>query len=284
MTESGQPSQDGPVWSQTGPSGSTPPATPPAGPVGTPPPAGGSGRPAWLLPVAIVVAVLLVAGVVVGIVLANRGGDETAEPPVAITTILPVPTPDVEPVARTATTPFAQTLPDAVLQYALASSDPAPQWVDAGALEAYQETYTDGAGAEVTMLVGQWATGDEAKAFYQAQLAELPGAAALSSSDTDSEQTGSGNAGSDEKGSDKGEPSPAPTRTQSGDVTAQGDTARDKLPQTGAVRVGDKRVGTYTAVDKGDGTGIVLWFNRTAVFRAVVPVADVLDFYRAFPV
>ena len=296
MTESGQPGQERPAWLPTGAGGASP--TPP--PADSPPPgtgaagatpsapaaAGGQppvapeepdkgGRPAWLLPVAIGVGVLVIGGVAVGAVLANRGSDEPAPPPAAVTSIVPVPTPDVEPVERTATTPFAAALPSTVLQYALASSDPSPEWVDAGALEAYAESYTDGAGAEVTMLVGQWATQDEARQVYLDQAKAL-GAADAGSADAAGDTGG--------KGTASGDATPEPTRTQSGDVTAQEGSSLDALPQTGPVRVGDKRVGTYTAVDQGDGTGVVVWFNETGVFRAVVPVDDALDFYRAFPV
>ncbi|MBT0993269.1 hypothetical protein KIN34_03070 [Cellulomonas sp. DKR-3] len=223
-------------------------------------------RPRWLLPVAIGAGVLVVVAVVVGIVLATGGDDEEALPPepvVATTIRLPSPTPSVEPVARTATTPFAATLPTTVLQYALASSKEAAGWLDQGALEAYVEEYTDGGDATVTVQAGQLETAEDAKKLAQTLTEDLPLAQAAGGADdaTAPADDATGKA-----------PDPAPT------------AGRDQLPQTGPVRVGDQRVGTYTAADLGDGTAVVVWFNGTGVFRVVAPVADALDFYRAYPV
>ena len=41
--------------------------------------------------------------------------------------------------------------------------------------------------------------------------------------------------------------------------------------------------GTYTIADAGDGTGVAVWINGTTVFQATGPVADIADFYNAFP-
>ncbi|MCR6705401.1 MAG: hypothetical protein NVV66_12165 [Cellulomonas sp.] len=233
---------------------------------GGPEPESGDKRPKWLLPVAIGGGVLLVGAVAAGIVLANRGNDSASPEPLVATTIrLPSPTPSIEPVAREATTPFATALPSSVLQYALASSAPEATWVTAGALEAYTESFTDGGDLTATVLSGQWATQDEARAFTDALVAELPTAEAAV--EGTSEELGA-------------TPSADATATTRAGAPASG---RDKLPQTGAVRVGDERVGTYTAVALGDGTGVVVWRNLTAVFRIEAPVEDLLDLYRAFP-
>ncbi|WP_444663319.1 hypothetical protein ACT17Q_14615 [Cellulomonas sp. CW35] len=245
--------------------------------------AAGGRRPRWLLPVAIGAGVLVVGGVVAGIVLANRSGDSAT--PVAATTIrLPSPTPAVDPVAREADTPFAQVLPASVLQYALASSGVDDTWTDAGALEAWSEQFTDGASGTFTVQSGQWASNAEAKAFAESLTAELPTDTAQGDQartvPSGTEQNGTEQSdGAQSDGAQSGDDASLPAKP------APAQSSDDTLPQSDAVRVGDDAiVGTYTAVDLGDGTGVVVWYNRTAVFRAEGPVADVLDFYRAFPV
>ena len=201
-----------------------------------------TGRPAWLLPVALSAIVVIVAGVVVAIV-TNRTGDAAAPAtpdPITTTVVLPVPTPTVTAAAREATSAFATALPTAVLQYALATSEADADWVTAGALEAWSETYTDGGTGTLAVRSSQWETPAEATAFAAALVAALPAAAAPAS--------------------------PAPALPASGEVLAAGTP-----------------VGTYTVVDGGDGTGIAVWSNGTAVFRLVAPLADVLDAYAQFP-
>lgn len=196
------------------------------------------------LVIAIVVAVVvLIAAGVTAYVLLSGDDDDTVAAPPAV--VLPSPTATVAPVARTATTPFATALPTTVLQYALASSADEPTFLAGGALEAYAESYTDGGAGQATVLTGQWETPDAAAAFATTLLAALPAADA----------TGS---------------------------TASTDGAAT-LPATGDVLAGGQTVGTYTIVDAGDGTGIAVWTNGTAVFRATVPLADVQNFYTAYP-
>jgi hypothetical protein len=215
------------------------------------PPSGeASSRPRWLLPAAIGVAAVVVIGVVAGIIASQRGGAEDAgPPPVASTILLPSPTPTVEPAARAATTAFATALPTSVLQYALATSEPYPDWQAAGAIEAYTETFTDGGSGTVTVQVGQWESAEEAVAFGGTLVAALPQAPAAT---------------------------PAPSASASA-------SADPKLPQSGDVTAGGEKAGTYTIVDAGDGTGIAVWTNGTVVFRVVAPVADIADVYAAFP-
>ncbi|UJP40856.1 hypothetical protein [Cellulomonas palmilytica] len=262
------PAHAAPVGAGGGPVGPQTAASAPAGE----PPAGddaeGSRRPRWLLPVAIGAGVLVVGGVVTGIVLAGRG-DDSATPVEATTIRLPSPTPSVEPVAREADTPFAQVLPASVLQYALASSGADDTWTGAGALEAYSEEFSDGGTGTFTVQSGQWASNAEAKAFAETLAAELP---------TDTAQ----GAGTEDRVDAQAE---ATDGASLPGKSAPAKPSDDALPQSGTVRVGDDAiVGTFTAADLGDGTGVVVWYNRTAVFRAEGPVADVLDFYRAFPV
>lgn len=204
----------------------------------------GEGRPAWVLPVALGAAVVVVAGIVAGVLLTRDGSAAPAPTPTTVVTtiVAPVPTPTVAPSERATTTAFTAALPPSVLQYAYASSQPATDWQAAGALEAWVDTYGDGGAGTLTVQAGQFATADEATAFAATLVAALPSAA----------------------------PSPAAT-----DAPA--------LPQTGQVVAGGTTVGGYTIVDGGDGTGIAVWSNGTAVFRLVAPLADVVNAYRAFP-
>ncbi len=206
----------------------------------------GGGRPRWLLPVAIGAAVVVVAGVTVGVVLSQSGAGgtptATAPAPVVTTVVLPVPTPSVSPSPRASTTAFAALLPASVLQYAYASSQPVPEWQAGGALEAWLDTYTDGGTGTLTVQAGQFPTADAATAFAATLVAALP--------------TG------------------APSPTATGAPT---------LPQSGSVMVGGASTGSYTIVDGGDGTGVAVWTNGTAVFRMVAPVADIVNAYGAFP-
>ncbi|WP_456845581.1 hypothetical protein [Cellulomonas sp. P5_C6] len=222
----------------------TPPAVTPATPVDQEPPA--SSRPRWLIPVIIGVVVLIAAAVIIAIVTGSKGDSTDTPPPAAASTVLlPSPTPTVAAVARPATTAFAAALPTTVLQYALATSAPDAEWQAAGALEAYTETYTDGGSGTVTVRSGQWETPEEATAFAATLVAAFPAAP------------------------------PAPSASAS--------PAGPTLPQSGDVTAGGAKAGTYSIADAGDGTGIAVWTNGSAVFQATVPLADVVDFYNAFP-
>lgn len=225
------------------PQASTPPVVPPS--TSDEPPADeAKKRPAWLLPAIIGVVILVVVALILAIV--NSNGSDEAPPPVASTVVAESPTPTVEPVARTATTAFATALPASVLQYALATSADDPEWIAAGALEAYTETYTDGAAGTATVNAGQWETAPEATAFAESLVAALPAA-------------------------------PAPEPSASAEPGAQ------TFPQTGEVTAGGEAVGTYTIADVGDGNGVAVWTNGTSVFQVTAPLADIVDFYSAYP-
>lgn len=208
-----------------------------------------SSRPRWLVPMVAAVVVLLAAVVVVA-VLVNRGGAEPSVPPAASTVQLPSPTPTVEPVARDATTPFASALPTSVLQYALASSAANDSWLDAGAVEAYAETYTDGGSGSVEVLAGQFDTPEAAAQFGQ-------GLVTAAGQDDSGDPLPSAAAGSD---------GTAPSLLDSGDVLVQGASA-----------------GSYVVVDRGDGTGVAAWWNGTVVFQVTGPADDIADLYAAYP-
>ncbi|GEL99464.1 hypothetical protein [Cellulomonas terrae] len=222
-------------------------AVSPASPTEPPAPAA-SGRPRWLVPAIIGGVVVVIAAIVIALV-TSGGDDDTADgpPAVASTILLPSPTPTVEPVARPATTAFAVALPTSVLQYALATSAVDPEWQAAGAVEAYTETYTDGGSGTVTVRSGQWETPEEAAALAATLVAGFPAA-----------------------------PEPDPSASPS---ASTGPT----LPQSGEVSAGGAVAGTYSIADAGDGTGIAVWTNGSTVFQATAPVADIADFYNAFP-
>ncbi|WP_136518387.1 MULTISPECIES: hypothetical protein [Cellulomonas] len=240
MSDTGRPGPTGPgdqpsrpAWAQHAPSS---PAEPPAdGP-------SDRRRPRWLLPVAVGVAVLVVAGVVTGVLL-SRDGERTPAA-TASTVLLPSPTPTVAPSPRAATTAFASALPASVLQYALATSEEDAEAVGAGALEAWTETYTDGGDGTLTVRAAQFETPEEAAAYAASLVGALPTAA----------------------------PSPSAT-SQDGPA----------LPATGEVQADGAAVGSYTIADAGDGTGVAVWQNGTAVLRLTAPVGDVADAYAAFP-
>lgn len=270
MSETGRPGEPDPRTGVSGPvrrpaampqgMQGHPAASAGPGPDGTddPAPAGGtSGRPAWLLPAAIGGAVLVVVAVVVG-VLVNRGGAGESPTPAASTVVAPVPTPAVQPAARPATTAFASALPTSVLQYALESSQDDAEWIAAGALEAYAETLTDGSGGTVTVRAAQLETPQEATALLQQLAASLPAAPAPA------------------------DPSAAPDPSASAAPEDAPEDAPADLPQTGEVTVAGAPVGTFSVVDAGDGTGVALWQNGTAVFRLTAPLAEVLDCYKAY--
>lgn len=210
------------------------------------------GRPRWVLPVSIGAGVLLVGGVVAG-VLASRSGADEAPAAVASTVQLPSPTPTIDPVAREATTPFATVLPASLLQYALTGSVSDDQWLASGALEAYVDTYDDGAGAQVVVHAGQWETAEEAAAFGQQVVEALHDTAAQ------------------------------PADEPSADATATAGTGGVAEPRSGDVVVDGQTVGSYVVTDLGDGTSVAVWWNGTTVFQLTGPTADIGNLYAAYP-
>lgn len=259
----------GPTGGTTPPSGAPGPATTPVpawaaasgDAAGATAPAGGTphddavepsgGRRRALLVGGIVVGVLAVGGIGYGVVNALGSG---GTPSAATSTVqLPSPTPTVDPIDRGEGSAFFTALPDSVLRFALASTGPADSWSAAGAIEAYTFTYSDGADGEVVVVAGQWETPPEATAFADGLLPEEPPAEA---------------------------PAEAPTEDATDGATAEPPPSVD---DTGDVQVDGETVGTYTIRDLGDGTGVAFWQNGTTVFQATGPVADITDFYAAFP-
>jgi hypothetical protein len=203
-------------------------------------------RRGWLIAGAVSLAVvLLVAGGGTAWLLLRD--DDATTPQTGPVVEQPLPTSTVAPVERPATTAFATALPTTLLQYALAASADDPVWSAGGALEAYAESYTDGASGTVAVQAGQWETPEQAAAFLAALTAALPAA---------------GEAPADGATATAGGPA----------VLLQEDVLVDGQP-TGAV----------TVVDAGDGTGVAVWSNGTTVFRLTGPAADIRNLYAAYP-
>ncbi|WP_129336670.1 hypothetical protein [Cellulomonas endophytica] len=121
--------------------------------------------PVWRRPPVLVAAgALVAAGLVAAVVLPGRGGDvPAAAPQPTVTLVAPLPTPTLPPAARPAGTALTAVLPATVLAYALTGSAPDGEWPLRGALEAWQDTLSDGA-STATVRVGQWRTPEEAAA------------------------------------------------------------------------------------------------------------------------
>jgi hypothetical protein len=66
------------------------------------------------------------------------------------------------------------------------------------------------------------------------------------------------------------EPSPSPSSTEG-------------MARFGAVLADGATVGNYVITDNGDGTGLVTWYNTTAVFQLSGPMDEVTRAYSAFP-
>ncbi|CAN5127660.1 hypothetical protein BH11ACT1_BH11ACT1_05200 [soil metagenome] len=227
------------------------PDSQPAAPGATEPAADDARRRKMLLIGGIAAAVVVIGGIVA--IVASQGGDDAAvlPAPTASTVLLPLPTATVAPVPRAATTAFASALPTTVLQYALATSAVEPTWVAAGAVEAYSESYSDGGTAQVVVTAGQWETPETAAAYAQQLVAGIPATATP--------------------------PTAMPSSTASAAAAPAG------FPATGDVTAAGQKVGTYTLVDAGDGTGIAVWTNGSSVFRATAPIADIRNVYAAYP-
>lgn len=209
------------------------------------------GRRRWVLAGAVVAAVLVLGGAGTAWFLTRDDGGTAAAPP---DVVLPSPTASVAPVARTATTAFASALPTTLLQYALATSADDEAWLAQDAIEAYTETYTDGAAGTVTVRAGQWETPEEAAAVLATVTGTLPTAA-------------------------EGTTDAAIDATTDGATAAAGPAA---LLQ-GEVLVDGAPTGTVTVVDAGDGTGVAAWSNGTTVFVVQGPAADIRNLYAAYP-
>lgn len=200
-----------------------------------------SRRGLWI-GLAILVVVLVGAGAAAALLL---GGGEPTPSASPAPVVLPTPTPTIAPAARDTTTPFQQALPDTVLAFAVASQAEAVGAIDAGALEAYDMTYTDGA-QEVGLLAAQYATADAATAAMTSLLAQ------------------------------------APAESGSGATADPPATAQPVLPRDEPVTVGGVPVGRVVISGAGESARAV-WTNGTALFVLEGPSDVVPAFYDAFP-
>ncbi len=189
----------------------------------------------------VLLVVLVAAGAGAALLLGGGGAPEASPTPV----VLPTPTPTIAPVARDTTTPFQQALPDTVLAFAVADQAEAPGAIDAGALEAYDLTYTDGA-QQVSLLAAQYATADAATAAQTALLAQ------------------------------------APTEPTAGSAAEPTATTQPVAPRDEAVTVAGEPVGRVVISGTG-GSARAVWTNGTALFVLEGPAAVVPVLYDAFP-
>jgi hypothetical protein len=145
--------------------------------------------------VALIVLLALLGGVVAFAALVWPGfasGGE-AKKPAEVAVTAPPATPTIEPVERTAETELGKAMPASVLQFALRAETATAALEDAGAIEGHELTYADGDGdgaTTVTVLVGQWATDEEAEDAYQERLAAAVGAGGDATSTGDVEVGG----------------------------------------------------------------------------------------------
>jgi hypothetical protein len=206
---------------------------------------------------AVVAGLLLVAVVVVAVVIA--GGvlrEETPEP-----VVLPTPTPTVPPAERAKVTAFQQALPDAVLAFVVAEQVEDDALLDAGAVEAYSLTYTDGS-REVTLRAGQWPTVQEVAEAMEPLIATEP--------DDDVDAGGPGAAPS------------APDGTEGPSAPATTGAATTVTPRDGPVLVGGSEVGRV--VLWGDAASAsAVWSNGLTLFSLTGPGDAVPALYDAFP-
>lgn len=198
-------------------------------------------------------ALVLIAGVVLGIVLAN--GNREAPDPIVLdplpgeTIIGPTPTPAVAPIERDKSTALLAALPDAVLDRSVSAQAPqdlagvaASFGSTALPLEAYTLTYSGGTettAGDLTLTVIQWRTAEQA-------------AAAFTTSQT------------------------------------EGTDVRAEAVMAGGQEVGQMRA-TMMTVDPAatpgpgvEGTSAVTWTNGTVLFRALGPGYSAITFYDAF--
>jgi len=111
--------------------------------------------------------------VVVLVALALTRGSGQVDPitVVTITEEAVSPSPQTAPIERDTSTPLLEALPGTVLAYAVSEQTESEQMLAAHALEGWTLTYAD-ADASIVLKVGQWPDGKEAKAAWDALIAD----------------------------------------------------------------------------------------------------------------
>jgi hypothetical protein len=202
--------------------------------------------------------IILVGVVVVGLagalvlLLVNRN----AEPPEAEMVTLPVPTPTVVPMERVAGTPFQDSLPSEVREWALVALEEHNPMLMAGSLEGYRLTYSDGA-RELIVYAGQWRDAAGAEAAYD-QISALESQVPE-------------------------EPTAEPTAEPTVDSTESPTAEPEPQAENGVVEVDGQQVGRYSFVPRGDGTASLWWTNQSVLIQIDGPVDAVRDVYAAYP-
>ena len=203
-----------------------------------------------------IAALALVVAIVAAVVLAGGGLRGSRPEPV----VLPTPTPTVEPVNRGTTTDFQRALPDAVLAFVVSDQVEDAGLLDAGAVEAYTLTYTDGS-RYVTLRTGQWPTVQAVTEAMTALVADVA------------------------RGQD---PGPAQTGAPTPPAGADG-TAATPSASRGAVVARDAPVlvdGTEVGrvIIWGDpDSALAVWHNGPTLFALTGPGDAVPALYDAFP-
>ncbi len=131
---------------------------------GTPPPVSPEvfrRRRAVVFGGAVIVVILVLAATAFG----WPGWARSSRPAAPAVAQQAVPTPTIAPIEPDDGSAFADAQPVAVAEFALTHREPASEWAQLDAMEAYELTFADGEGADaksITVTAGQWATDEDA--------------------------------------------------------------------------------------------------------------------------
>ncbi len=204
--------------------------------------------PLWLWIVIGVVALGAIAAVV--FFLMRPAAPEPLEPEIIT---LPEPTPTIDPVERAAGTPFFESLPSEVLEFALADYGEWDEPLLNGGLEGYYLVYSDGA-RNITLYAGQWRDAEGAEAAFDQAIAAAQAA-----------------------------PGEAEEPEASEEATADETAAPAPSPEDGIVEVDGQQVGRWMLIPRADGTGSLWWTNQTVLLQLDGPLEELRDVFTAFP-
>ena len=206
------------------------------------------------------IAFIAVVAIVVAVVLINRSNSEPAsepERPDPITTTLPAPTPQGEPIELSGDTELSQALPVVLDHVLTAQSRDAEAFVHHRALEGWHLTYS-APGSDIDVYVLQWETRAQANEFFEGGI-------------------WGPNAFADGDG------------RRSGDVAVEGESVG--LYEIGVLTEFEEPSDPSTPASEEDlaqapqelGPGVALWTNGTVAFVATGDAARLSQFYDHFP-